>query len=214
MNKVFLLFLFSVLFLSCSTAEKKRFTTLSVSRDVSLDDVKQPDKKLQVPLWASNTKAYQKELLKQKASDADAYKYFSAQSSVATIGSIETCYKMAAMNIKSNISSTINEAFMAEFGMTREGDSEQVMAGYVQDTMANVTQNVFRGLEREDVFYKEILDNTTDSVSYQCFVLYSIKKSIIEQFKLGNAQQNKIPKEAKETITKAIESTKSLLITN
>ncbi len=163
-------------------------------------------------MWASDLNAYEKELLKQKITDADKFKYYSAQSTVATMGSIETCYKMALMNIKGNISGLINEAFNSELGMTREGDSERPMTGYVKDTMASVSKNVFSGLERNDVFYKEIMDHNTENVSYQCFVLYSIKKTAIENLKLGRANENNIPKEAKENIERALESTREMLI--
>jgi len=198
---------------ACSgTGEKKRFTTMSTSRDIKYDEIAQHDPKLDVPLWASDLKAYNKELLEKKTPDADKFKYYSAQSSVATMGSLETCYKMALMNIKGNISGLINEAFTAELGMTREGDSEKPMAGYVKDTMASVTKNIFSGLDRDDVFYKEIMDSSTDTVSYQCFVLYSIKKTTIENLKLGRANDNNIPKEAKENIERALESARDMLI--
>jgi hypothetical protein len=207
---VVLLFVFAI---GCSTTgEKTRFKTLSTSRDVKHDKVKQIDSNLDVPLWASNLKAYEEELLKNRTSDSDKYKYYSAQSTVATMGSIETCYKMAAMNIKSGISGTVNEAFTAELGTTREGDSEKPMAGYVKDTMASVTKNVFSGLEKEDTFYKQVMDVTTENVSYQCFVLYSIKKTALENLKLGRAAENNIPKEAKENIERALESTREMLI--
>jgi hypothetical protein len=207
---VFLSLLF--VFACSSTGEKKRFTTLSTSRNVAYDEIKQTDSKLDIPIWASNIKSYEKQLTKDKKSEPEKNKYYSAQSTVATMGSIETCYKMAAMNIKSNISGMINEAFTGEIGMTREGDSEKAMAGYVKDTMASVTKTVFSDLEREDVFYKQILDNVTERVSYQCFVLYSIKRSSIENLKDGLAERNNVPKEARETIERALESTREMLI--
>lgn len=213
MRTNFFVFLSLIFVFACSsTGEKKRFTTLSTSRNVAYDEIKQTDSKQDVPLWVSDIKSYEKQLLEKKRSEAEKSKYYSAQSTVATMGSIETCYKMAAMNIKSNISGMINEAFNGELGMTREGDSEKPMAGYVKDTMAGVTKTVFSDLEREDTFYKEILDNVTERVSYQCFVLYSIKRSSIENLKLGLADRNNIPKEAKENIERALESTREMLI--
>jgi hypothetical protein len=215
-NKIFSFFylvFFLVMVFSCSTtSDQKRFSTLSTSRNVKYDDITQVDPKLDVPLWASNLKMYEKRLIENKRIDADKYKYYSAQSTVASRGSIETCYKMALMNIKGNISSLINEAFSGEIGMSREGDSEKHMVGYVKDVMANVTKNVFSGLEREDVFYKEIMDNHTDNISYQCFVLYSIKKTNIERLKIARKNENNIPKEAKENIERALESTREMLI--
>ncbi len=56
------------------------------------------------------------------------------------------------------------------------------------------------------------MDTSTENVSYQCFTLYAIKKIALENLKLGRAAENNIPKEAKENIERALESTREMLI--
>lgn len=205
-----LLFLCFVFTFACSTTgNKKRFVTMSTSRNVKYDEIKQKDSNQDIPLWANDIKAYEK--IKNKDKKSEDRKYYSALSTVATMGSIETCYKMASLNIKSNISSLIEEAFTGEIATTREGDSEKHMTGYVKDTMASVTKNVFSSLEREDVFYKEVFDKLEERTFYQCFALYSIKKTDINNLKLSRLNRNTLPKDAKETLEKALETTRDLL---
>lgn len=151
------------------------------------------------PVWIENLKKFEK----KKDNDANTYKYFKSESESINK---RLCEKSAIANANVAIASEItNQVDNLYSGLTEVQLEETLLSDTKKEQTKNLIKNDLVGVESKESYwekrsYSTVLGAEKDKVTYYCYQLSRVKRSVHDQ--IINEMVNKTMKNIKNSATK------------